>query len=116
MRAWRARSLLWLSVALSLASCARTANYTRTGKAFQARPDDCEFEVYLRTPPGRITEIGIVTFSALGGGAEGRARSVSEAKERAAQHVCKEGGNALVVQSDGAGAFVRGTVVLVASE
>ena len=116
MRACCAKTLLWLSVALSLAGCARTANYVRTGKAFQARPDDCDFVVYTSMPPGRHTEIGIVTFSVMGGGPEGRARSVAEAKERATQHVCKEGGNAVILQSDGAGAFVRATVITMASE
>jgi len=97
-------------------ACARTANYVRTGKERPSLPDNCEFTVYKSAPPGRYVEIGIVEFSVLGGGAKGRAQNIGEAKERAAPHVCKEGGNAVILQGDGSGAFVRATVIATAAE
>lgn len=97
------------------AACARTNNYVRTGAARPARPDGCELTVYTKTPELRYTEIGVVEFSALGGGARGRAQNIGEAKERAAPHACKEGGNALILRSDGRGGFVRAIVIATAT-
>jgi hypothetical protein len=97
-----------------LSGCARTSNYVRTGKARPERPEGCDIKLYTSAPPGRFVEIGVVHFSVLGGGAKGRARNMSEAKERAAPHACKEGGNALILQGDGRGEFVRATVIATA--
>ena len=116
MRARHAKCLLWLTISLSLAACARTSHYTRTGNPHERRPDGCEFKVHTKAPEGRYAEIGIVNFSVLGGGAKGRAQNISEARERVAEHVCKEGGNAVILQGDGHGAFVRATVIATAAD
>ena len=115
MRSWCAKSLALSALLALLPACARTSNYVRTGNPRPALPEGCEFTVYRSPPPGRYTEIGIVEFSVLGGGAKGRAQNVGEAKERAAPHVCKEGGNALILQGDGQGSFVRATVIATAA-
>ena len=103
-----------LAVLVLLPACARTSNYVRTGKARPERPEGCDLKVFTSAPTGRFVEIGVVNFSVLGGGAKGRARNISEAKERAAPHACREGGNALILQGDGRGEFVRATVIATA--
>ena len=115
MRSWCTRFRPLLVVLPLLLGCARTANYVRTGKALEPRPDGCEVKVLTKPPEGRYAEIGIVEFSVLGGGAKGRAQNISEAKERALPHACKEGGNALILQGDGRGGFVRATVIWLAA-
>jgi hypothetical protein len=116
----RRGSVNWTLVLMSLAllpSCARTNNYVRTGAAREARPDGCELKVYTKTPEKlRYTEIGVVEFGALGGGGKGRAQTIGEAKERAAEHACKEGGNALLLRADGSGGYVRAIVIWTAGE
>jgi hypothetical protein len=115
MRIGWASSLTVFVVLALLLGCARTSNYVRTGAARPERPEGCEVAVFMTAPQLRYTEIGVVEFSVLGGGAKGRAQNVAEAKERAAQHVCKEGGNAIILQSDGRGSFVRATVIATAA-
>jgi hypothetical protein len=106
---------LVLTLVTMLPACARTSNYVRTGGARPARPAGCELTVYTQTPELRYTEIGVVEFSALGGGAKGRAENIGEAKERAAEHACKDGANALILRSDGRGGFVRAIVIATAA-
>lgn len=104
-----------LALPVLLSACARTNNYVRTGAAREARPEGCELTVYTKTPELRYTEIGVVEFGALGGGGKGRAQNIGEAKERAAEHACKEGGNALILRGDGSGGFVRAIVIATAA-
>lgn len=110
-------SVSWMLVLTSVAflsACARTNNYVRTGAAREPRPEGCELKVYTKTPELRYTEIGVVEFGALGGGGKGRAQNIGEAKERAAEHACKEGGNALILRADGRGGYVRAIVIATA--
>jgi hypothetical protein len=111
MTARSATALLSIALWAWMAACARTSSYVRTGKARERKPDGCEFKVFTKQPGVRHAAIGVVHFSALGGGAKGRAQNISEARERAAEHVCKEGGDAVILHADGRGAFVRATVI-----
>ena len=75
------------------------------------READCDFNIFTTPPTDPYVELGVVEFTEPNGGG---ARSLQRAKQVAAPHVCKAGGNGLLVwTSDARGQIPKATVVFI---
>jgi len=66
----------------------------------------------MNQPSRAFVELGVVEFYTPGGGSGGWAASVADARARAAEFVCKAGGDAIILnKSDFGGSFTSATVI-----
>ncbi len=106
----RMRSIRLSLIMLTLTSaCATNGNYTYTASMPKAAPPKspgCDFLVVNLPPQGPYEEIGTV------GAPEGeRVDTPTEFKQAVRSSVCQAGGDVVVTQVNGAGYYVRGTVL-----
>jgi hypothetical protein len=103
---------LCLSVFLAFASggCATHYVYGRTGEITPPpKPPGCTFTILDVPPEKPFDEVGVlapkdVEFGDMAGGA-------TPFKEAVADQVCAAGGDAVVVERDFTGRYIRGTVI-----
>ena len=70
----------------------------------QPRPVDCSFQVLTAAPTQLYQELGVLEARNAALDAKGFASDVHE-------QVCRAGGDAVLVQVDGQGRYLRGTVL-----
>jgi hypothetical protein len=93
-----------------LTGCAGTYVYGPTGDVeAQAKPPGCTFTLLDLPPQQAFDEIGVlapqdIEYGDMAGGP-------TPFKEAVAEQVCKVGGDAVVVERDGTGRYIRGTVI-----
>ena len=103
---------LRLALLLILPSCAPAVHFTPRGEgAHPAFASDCPLEVVTSRPPG-ATELGIVDF---GGAVGDLPRDASHFRALVRGAACAAGGDTVVGEVNGAGQYVRGTVLRVRS-
>jgi hypothetical protein len=103
-------ALALVFVALVPAGCAGHYIYGRTGDVIPpAKPPGCVFSLLDVPPQQAFDEVGVlapkdVEFGDMAGGAV-------PFKEAVADQVCAAGGDAVVVERDFTGRYIRGTVI-----
>jgi hypothetical protein len=112
----RSRTPLAWAAPLLAAGCFASTQYTPSSSVrAQAKPDECSFDVLTARPQRQFEELGIIDFTGGFTGSNGRRAGVpdsaSELKDKAAQTVCRAGGDALLTDVNGLGQYVRATVI-----
>lgn len=99
----RIRILLLIPLVAIVAGCA-SAKFIPTGKAYPAKPADCELEVFSsKTPDRPYEEIGIIE----GEGSLGM-DSLEEVLPKMIEEACLAGGDALILTSSQKSVTVSG--------
>jgi hypothetical protein len=104
------------AVSLLAIGCAAETHYTASSSLrAQPKPDNCSFEVLSTRPQRLFEELGIIDFTGgviyQNGHRSGVPDSASALKDKAAQTVCRAGGDALLADVNGLGEYVRATVI-----
>jgi len=100
----------WLPVLLAAAGCGPAYVYGRTSRTEVApRPQDCHFDLLDQIPQRAYEEVGIVAAREIEyGSAES---STPMFVDTVRGWVCGSGGEAVIVERDMYGHYLRGTVV-----
>jgi hypothetical protein len=97
-----------MPLALVLSGCI-SYKYTRTtAHEAPAKEAGCFFEVLTTRPDRAYDELGVLDCN----GAEAAPRDMATFREKIAPMVCGAGGDAVLADVNGAGNYVRGTVIL----
>ena len=91
-------------IALVLAGCAASYQFTGTGKPATPKPPNCEIGVSATVPGPEYEELGILQPVA------NPTRDIREFKESVREPVCRAGGDHVVGEINGLGIYVRGVV------
>ena len=95
----------------TLAGCA-AANFEKTAEAtYPPKGQPCKFEVFTTKPSKSFEELGVLTFQDFG--PTDCFNTIARIKEGAAVHVCKHGGDAVLVwdEVNPNGCYIKGTVI-----
>lgn len=91
-------------IAFSLTGCT-SAKFVSTGQSYDARPDDCNIEVFTtKTPDREYEELGIIE----GEGSFG-ADSFADVLPKIKQKACRAGGDAIILLSNQKSVNVSGS-------
>lgn len=111
---------LGMLAGLSAVSCQKIAVvYSPTGVGSapaEGEDDGCRFAVLTLRPTGAFEELGFVEFDFPGVATPHGPKSVAEVRRLAAGHVCKAGGNALLLwPANDSGMFKKATILKLGS-
>lgn len=95
--------LFCLVLAWSMAGCAKP-RLARTGPQLPPRPPDCTFHVFTTEPQGEWVEVGVVENVA-------QTTNLGLFTRKITKVVCEAGGEAVFVWMNGAGMYVKATVL-----
>ena len=103
--------VLWLTLLLAaLPSCAASYLYGPVdGAAAQPRDDDCAFTVTDTIPQVPFDTLGVLAPEDIQ--ASRLSTDPTKFQKAVEEQVCEAGGDAVVVERDAEGRFVRGTVI-----
>jgi len=109
-------TLAWAASLLAVGCAAAQTQYTATSSVrAQPKPESCSFDVLTTRPQRPFEELGIIDFTGgvvyKTGHRAGLPDSASELKDKAAQTVCRAGGDAVLADVNGLGQYVRATVI-----
>ncbi len=107
--------LAW-AASLLAAGCTAGTEYTASSSVrAQPKPDNCSFDVLTTRPQRPFEELGIIDFTGGMTHASGRRAGVPDSasalRDKAAQTVCRAGGDAILADVNGLGQYVRATVI-----
>ena len=106
----RATAAVLLAAAAAASGCAAKYLYGPLGDATaQPRDDDCEFAVTDVIPDRPFDTLGVLAPDDIE--ASRVHTDVTKMQKAIAEEVCASGGDAVVVERDPAGRFVRGTII-----
>jgi hypothetical protein len=94
-----------VAAACCISGCVQT-ELTRTGPKQTPRDENCAFRIFTSVPSSGFVEIGTIDVSPIDA-----TRSLSELKEQIQAYVCQAGGDAAVAITNGAGSYIKATVL-----
>jgi hypothetical protein len=97
-------------VCLSALGCVSSGRYTQTGPAQVPKAEGCPVQVLTTTPAEPYVEIGVIDVTAQA------PTTIERFRKMATPHVCKAGGDAVIALANGAGYYIKGTVLKRAPE
>lgn len=102
------KSLAIAGAMASLGACS-TMSATQTAPDVTEKDPGCEFRTYTVAPTTGFEEVGVVDVKPASTWAY---RSLSDFQADVARHVCKLGGDAIIVWSDHLGRYIKATVLV----
>jgi hypothetical protein len=103
------RSVAALVAVGALAACG-TTRMTPTGPSAPSRGEPCDFQILTALPSGGYVEKGVVEAQ-LGDYGSNEFSSLADFKKEIAPQVCRAGGDMAVAHANGAGIYVRATIL-----
>ncbi len=103
----RASHLIAVTAAAFLvAGCSPGWAFTQTGPAAPTRPTSCQVRLLTTAPDQPYVELGILDQDG-----HGDIRNAGDFLQSVRPHVCRAGGNAIVVRTSGTGQYMGGAVL-----
>jgi hypothetical protein len=103
------RPFATLAALVVLAAC-DTTRLTTTGPDAPSRGLPCDFQILTALPSGGYVEKGVVNAH-LGDFGSNAFSTLADFKKEIAPYVCRTGGDMAVAQANGAGIYVRATIL-----
>lgn len=103
------RSFVALVAVVALAACG-TTQVTATGPSAPSQGGPCDFRLLTALPSGGYVEMGVVETQ-LGDYGSNAFSTLADFKKEIAPQVCRAGGDMAVAHANGAGIYVRATIL-----
>ena len=103
------RCFVTLGAVVALAAC-RATQLTATGPSAPSKAEPCDFQLLTALPSGGYVEAGVIETQ-LGDYGSNAFSSLADFKKEIAPQVCRAGGDMAVAHANGAGIYIRATIL-----